>query len=157
MYSVRGLSAGSALVANSAVAALWNPSATAVVKVVYFSLFVQASLLGVATVVLNRISARGVAGSTITPVIQNDSKRGAAPPSGFLLDLGVYTTEPTLDGVPLGIGWPNNASLPGLGVTSVIPGGLWLPPGRGVAIINPDGATIAWTSSEVEFTVSEDQ
>jgi len=154
MYSVRGRSAATAATADHAIAALWNPHATARIKIVSFAVFKQGGA-GTAgdSIRLRRITARGTPGSTVTPGIAQHSERGIAPPSGALLDLAAYSVQPTLDTVDLGIGWTAPA-VQGAGIVLPVPGGLVLPPGSGVAIVQV--AATAWPASEITFYWLED-
>jgi hypothetical protein len=154
MYTVRGRTAATAATADHAIAALWNPHTTQRIKVVSFAIFKQggAGTAGDA-IRLRRITARGTAGSTVTPGIAQHSTRGIAPPSGAVLDLAAYTTQPTLDTVDLGIGWVAPA-VQGAGLVYPIPGGIEIPPGAGLAIIQV--AATAWPASEITFSWLED-
>lgn len=154
MYSVRGRTAATAATADHAVCALWNPHATQRIKVLSFALFAQSaapaagwSLRG------RRITARGTAGSTVTPGISNHSTRGVAPVSGVLLDLAAYSVQPTLDTVDLAIGYTFAASQ-GTGIVLPIPGGIEIGPGAGLALIQvPATASVVF---EVTFNWLED-
>lgn len=156
MYTVRGRSAATAATADHAICTLWNPHATQRVKVLQWSLFKQGGA-GAAgdSIRLRRISARGTPGSTVTPGISNHSELAAAPVSGLLLDLAAFTTQPTLlaSSVDMGIGW-DAAAVQGAGLVYPIPGGLIIPPGAGIAIIQVAGT--AWPASEVAFVWLED-
>ncbi|HYT45042.1 MAG TPA: hypothetical protein VEP90_22130, partial [Methylomirabilota bacterium] len=100
---------------------------------------------------LRRITARGTAGSTVTPGISNDSKRGAAPVSGYLLDLAAFTVQPTLDTVDMGIGFTFSA-VQGSGLVYPIPGGIEIGPGAGLACIQvPATASVTFDISTVSL------
>lgn len=154
MYTVTGVTAATGLVADSAICAMFNPHATHRIKIVQFQIFKNggAGVVGDA-IRMRRITARGTPGSTITPGIQSHSERGVAPVSGVLLDLSAYTVQPTLDLIDLGFGWTAPA-VQGAGIVLPIPGGIVIPPGAGLAIIQI--AATAWPASNVTFAWLED-
>lgn len=153
MYTVRGANAATAATADHAICAMWNPHATQRVKILQWSLFKAAAGAAGDRIRLRRITARGTAGSTVTPGISNHSERGAAPVSGVLLDLSAYSVQPTLDTIDMGIGW-DAAAVAGAGLVYPIPGGIVLPPGAGLAIIQV--VATAWPVSEISFSWLED-
>ncbi len=154
MYTVRGRTAATAATADHALFAMWNPHATQRIKIVSVAIFKQGGA-GTAgdSVRYRRITARGTAGSTVTPGIQNHSTRGVAPVSGVLLDLAAYTTQPTLDVSDLILGWTAPA-VQGSGIVYPIPGGVEVGPGAGLAVIQV-AATI-WPISEITVSWLED-
>lgn len=154
MYTVRGRSAATAATADHAICALWNPHSTTRIKVVSFAIFKQGGTGANGDAVrLRRITARGTAGSTVTPGISNHSNRGVAPVSGVLLDLAAYSGQPTLDSVDMGFGWCAPA-VQGAGIVYPIPGGIEIGPGAGLSLIQV--AAAAWPASEVAFSWLED-
>lgn len=155
MYTVRGRTAATAATANHTIATLWNPHASQRIKVVSFAVFKQGGA-GTAgdSFRLQRATARGTAGSTVTPDIDNHSERAVAPVSGALLDLASYgATQPTLDASELGIGWTAPA-VQGAGLVYPIPGGIIVPFGTGLSIVQV--AASAWPVSEIVFAWLED-
>src|SRR6266542_6986339 len=155
MYSVRGRSAATALTADHAICGLWNPHATQRIKVVSFAAFKQGGAGATGDAFrLRRTTARGTAGSTVTPTIANHDKRAVAPSSGVLLDLAAYSVQPTLDGtVDLGLGW-TAPGVAGAGIVIPFPGGIEIGPGAGIVVIQV-AATI-WPTTEVTFYWLED-
>jgi hypothetical protein len=155
MYSVRGRNAATAATADHAVWGFWNPHASQRIKVISFSMFAQgaAPAAGWAGRII-RTTARGTAGSTVTPGIQNHSTRGVAPPSGVLLDLAAYSAQPTLDTTATPIfGYPF-AAVQGSGFIYPIPGGIEIGPAAGIAF-----AQVPATASavmEITLTWMED-
>lgn len=136
MYSVNGRNAATAATADHAVWSLWNPHATQRVKLVSLSMFAQGAAPAAGWAGrLRRITARGTAGSTVTPVITSHSTRGAAPPSGLLLDLAAFTGQPTLDTAPDQSLRFVFAAVQASGIVYPIPGGLEIGPGAGIAFI----------------------
>ena len=135
MYSVGGRNAATAATANHAIWSLWNPHATQRIKVVSFSMFAQSAAPAAGFGVrLRRITARGTAGSTITPAITNHHRRVLAPPSGCLLDFAAFGTQPTLEGNDLVLPFVF-AAVQGSGIVYPIPAGLEIGPGAGIACI----------------------
>jgi len=97
-----------------------------------------------------RITARGTAGSTVTPDIDNHSIRGIAPPSGSVLDLAAFTVQPTLDGSDLGLGYVF-AAAQGSGLVYPIPGGIEIPGGTGLAMCQVGAVASAAFENAVSF------
>jgi hypothetical protein len=152
---VSGRTVATAGTSGHAAATLWNPHSTLAIVVYEISLFATTAPAASAAIAVQRISARGTAGSTVTPGIQNDSQYGAAPSSGSLLDLAVFTVQPTLIGTsvthalwrfPL-------AAVIGSGFVQPFPEGIRVPAGAGLAIINA-GAVIT-PASDVSFAFDE--
>lgn len=100
MYSVRGRNAAVASpAATEWVWNLWNPHSSQRIRIIYMQAVVQASPTATQSFGLSRSSTRGTPGSTVTPAIQNHSRRGVAPPAAPLLDLSQFTgTQPVIDG-----------------------------------------------------------
>lgn len=154
MYFIRGRSAATAATANHVIAQLWNPHASQRIRCYQFAVF--KTTVGVATDAfrLRRSTARGTAGSTVTPDIDNHSERAIAPVSGALLDLAAFSVQPTLDASELGPEFlPGN--IEGAGLRYDIPGGLAIPPGTGLAISQVTGA--AFPVSAIDFIWDEDK
>lgn len=150
-YAVRGRTAATAATANHAIATLWNPHSTKRVKVTEISIFKTAVGTAADALVLQRITARGTAGSTVTPDIDNSYEADVAPPSGPLLDLAAFTGQPTLATPPLK-GFVA-AAVAASGIVFPLPRELVIPPGTGLAIIQI-AATI-WPVSEIAFETVE--
>ncbi len=146
MHRVAGRTAATAAV-NNAVCALWNPHSTARIQVVEFGCFITAAGTAAQTIVLQRITARGTPGSTVTPNIENDDRRAVAPASGALLDLAAFTVQPTFTGelfrFPL-------ANVAGSGIQ--MPFDWTIPPGTGIAL---KAVLTAWPISDVNFAWRE--
>ena len=154
MYTVRGRSAATVATADHVIAQVWNPHASARIKVVSFAIFKQGGA-GAAgdSLRLRRSTARGTAGSTVTPDIDTHSERAIAPPSGFLLDLAAFSVQPTLDTSDFGIGWTAPAVV-GAGIVYPIPSGIVVPFGTGLVLVQV--AATVWPISEITFAVLED-
>lgn len=155
IYRISGRTVATAATANHGCAALWN-AATAY-RLAVWEIAICASGAAPAagcTILIQRISARGTAGSTVTPNIASDANRTLAPISGALLDLATYTVQPTVDA-------PTNGALYRWGLAAVQGSGviipfstpIYVPAGAGLAIIV--GAAVAIPASDVTFTWSE--
>lgn len=136
-YRVRGVNVATAATIDHALASVWNPSATKRIYLVECSYCAQAAPAGTSGLYLRRITARGTAGSTATPAAPNSEENDAVPDSGFLLDLAVFTVQPTLAAAPgMGLSW-NLAAVIGSGFVYPIAGrGIAIPPGTGIALLN---------------------
>lgn len=134
-FSVAGRSAATTATANHCGGALWNPSATKSIFVTQLS--GSKTVATVDNIGLVRISARGTAGSTVTPVAQNDYSFDAVPPSGALLDLGAYTAQPTIVAAGAYIWKWNTPAAIGSGFILPFPKPLEIPAGAGLAIVTP--------------------
>jgi len=154
MYTVRSITVATAATADHTIADLWNPHATQRIKVVSVAIFKRGGA-GTAgdNLRLKRATVRGTAGSTVTPDIDNHGERAVAPVSGVLLDLSAFSVQPTLDASDLGFGWVAPA-VQGAGIVMPIPGGIVIPPGTGLAIVQVQ-ATI-WPTSEITYSWLED-
>lgn len=146
-YRVAGRTAATAAV-NNAVCTLWNPSTAFRIHVIEFGVFITTAGTAAQTIIVQRATARGTAGSTVTPDIDNDSDRLLVPPSGALLDLAAYSAQPTFDASEL-FRFPL-ANVAGSGV--VIPFDVDIPPGTGLTL---KATLTAWPASDVNFNWRE--
>lgn len=155
-FAVRGRTVATAATADHCVAELWNPHSTQRIRVREIALnCIAAAPAAGASVYLRRSTARGTAGSTVTPGIQHDADRAIAPPSGALLDLAAFTGQPTFEtGGFWGWGF---AAVQASGVIypfgNWAPKGLVIPPAAGLCIVT--AAAVAIPASEVMFAVEE--
>lgn len=134
-YYVRGVNAGQSTAATDQVlAALWNPHASRRIRVVEASLFWPDFDVAGAGMYISRTTTRGTPGSTVTPDADNADDGATSPPSGALLDLSVFTVQPTLATPPVAIGGPVHTGN-GSGFLAEFPRGFWLPPSQGIAIV----------------------
>ena len=149
-YSVGGRSANTAATANHCAACLWNASGTKPIFLREVWLFKTVATADHQALV--RATARGTAGSTVTPDANNcwsDTK--IAPQSGAVLDLAAYSGQPTIAAPYLA-----RANMP----AAVGSGFIWvfnepyvIAPGNGAAIVTPP-ATILQAS---DFTFVWDE
>jgi hypothetical protein len=85
-----------------AVAQLWNPSSTRRIEVVEVAIFDTDFDAIQFTWLVSRSSARGATPTaTITPDADNAHQADSVPPSGAVLEMGPFTTQPTLATPPL--------------------------------------------------------
>lgn len=150
IYYISGISGAVPLTADSAMGSLWNPSSTKRIKVLELCSFYQTgtALTAPYQVYISRITARGNATTTITPTAANDAEGVTAPTSGALLDVTYLTTWPTLAGAPYMITPMIYQSGHGQGFCYPLPRGIWVPPGRGLALVqaNADNSSGHTTS-----------
>jgi hypothetical protein len=148
---VRGRTAATAAPADAAACALWNPHATLAIVVYEISLFATTAPAAGSTAVIKRITARGTQTTTVTPSIENDTQRGAAPSSGAVLDLA-YSAQPTKAADPSMWG-TILAAVIGSGFQQPFPEGIRVPAGTGLAITA--GAAVIVPVSDVSFAFNE--
>jgi hypothetical protein len=134
MYNAQGVTAATAATANHAVTQLWNPHSTQRIRVVSLAYSATAAPGAGSRWKMRRTSARGTAGSTITPSIDSHSERGIAPPSGALVDLAAFSAQPTFSGDNTGFGWVL-AAVAASGIVYPFPRGIVIPAGQGLALV----------------------
>jgi hypothetical protein len=153
MYRVSGRSGATAGTDAHALAALWNPHGTARIIVTQIEVCATAAPGAGAGLELRRITARGTPGSTITPTIENDDRRAIAPPSGALLDLAVYSGQPTPVAAAGALHSWVYAAVAASGIiypcASSNSLGITIPPSTGLALLNT--SAIIFPISEVTF------
>lgn len=147
VYMARGRTAASAATIDHGVAALWNPHATARLTIHQIWICVTAAPGAGSGVALRRLSARGTAGSTVTPAAVNDIEGAIAPVSGALIDLATYSVQPTLVTGVLAA-WTFGA-VSGAGMIMDFPRGVEVPAGAGVGLVN--AAAVAVPATDVTF------
>lgn len=152
LAAVRGLTTATAATADHAIAAVWNPHATKRISLLELAIFAAAAPGAAAGFYLRRISVRGTAAAAAAPGIPNSYQGDTAPVSGWALDLGAYTVQPTLAaGAGIGYGFVF-AAVAASGI--VLPlRGIEIPPGAGLALLNR--AAIAVPACEISATVTE--
>ena len=83
-HSVRGATAATAATADHAICALWNASSSRRIVVRELGIFKTGAGTAADSLYLSRISARGTAGSTVTPDIDNDWAAASVAASGII-------------------------------------------------------------------------
>ena len=150
-YVVGGKGAATAATADHAIAGIWNPSTSKRIKVLEVHAFLITAVA--VEVVLRRTTARGTAGSTITPTSVNEMEQIANPPSGFLLDLAAFTVQPTLAGTTNDLHGAQIPAAIGAGIMWVMSGeGLEIPAGAGIALTSRVAAA---AQARVNFVVED--
>ena len=158
VYSVRGFpQATGSGVADVAIAQLWNNDTLKRVSVLEVGVHVAGLTGGRAS--LARTTVRGTPNSTVTPDGDNAWDNDDVPPSGVLLDLAVFSTQPTLaDPRVWGMCIRDAASVAGsggVGFVWTMPRGFWVPPQAGLSIQAMDADVVSWVASEVYFVWEE--
>lgn len=134
-FSVGGRTAATVATANHAGAQLWNASTTKSIFVTQISW--SKTVATADNVGIVRSSARGTAGSTVTPAQQNDFAYDAAPPSGALLDLAAFSVQPTLiSSTAYMFRWHLPAAV-GAGFILPLPQPIEVPQSTGLVIVTP--------------------
>ena len=138
---------------DHAIVGLWNPSSTRALDLYELACVFQAAAPAAGVgFVTRRATARGTAASTITPTAEHHHRRQAAPDSGFLVDLGPYSVQPTLTAGELYPMWSFSA-VQASGLVLPIPRGLEIPPGTGLIFVNM--AAVIFAASQWGFVVDE--
>jgi len=152
-YYVRGFTAATAATANHVIAELWNPGTLSGrrIEVVEVAIFKAGAGTANDSIFLERTTAKGTSGSTVTPDADNAGQADSTPPSGATLELAAFTVQPTLAS-PGMYGWVAPA-VAGAGIIIPIPRVIVIPAGTGLAIVQR-AATI-WPTSEVSFVFED--
>lgn len=150
-YYVNGTTAATAATDQHAIAEIWNPSSTRTIQLLEVAVVVFAAPGAGAGFLIRRSSARGTAGSTVTPGTAEHSRNEAAPDSAFVLDLAAFTVQPTLVAGDLS-GWVF-AAVTASGIVLPLPRGIEILPGAGLCLVNR--AAIAFPTAEVSVVVEE--
>lgn len=132
-HRLAGRSGATAATAGHAAAELWNPHATQRITLREFWICATTAPAAGAGVALRRTTARGTAGSTLTPVLANDTHRGSVSASVSVLDFAVFSAQPTLETSPNLWQW-TFAAAAASGVSGPIE--IDIPPGTGLAWVN---------------------
>lgn len=135
VYHVHGLTGTvSGAASPLSVFGLWNPSSTRRIRLLELSCFWRDFDIAGVSFYLARTTARGTAGSTVTPDGDNSDGDTSAPPSGALLDLCTYSVNPTAATPDLmALGTMGTAA--GGGFDQPISRGIWIPAGSGVVVL----------------------
>ncbi len=152
IYYVNGTTAATAATNQHAILQVWNPSTTRTIELLEVSLVATTAPGAGAGFLTRRSTARGTAGSTVTPTAEHHARREAVPDSGFLLDLAAFSAQPTLAAGDLAPAWVY-AAVAASGIVYPLPRGIEIPPGTGLCLVNR--AAIAFPISEVGIIVSE--
>jgi hypothetical protein len=151
LYRVGFRSTASVATINTVAFSVWNPHATARVRLTEFKCFVPTA--AAVNGAIRRISARGTASATQTPLIGNEDGRMIAPPSGFVVDTA-WSVAPTLDASSVNAEQFYIGAVAGSGVILVFGSeGITLPPGAGIGFLTTQAA--AFPACDVTLVVQE--
>jgi hypothetical protein len=144
-YTISGLPAATAATIDHCIAELWSPTTRIAVKKV-----VIVTTTGVLTMPrIARTTAKGTAGSTLTPTIVNEHDRNIAPPTAVTMELSAFSVQPTLEALRL-----DSAHLPaaiGAGwIWDWSDDPIWIPAANGLAIT--EGIASASAATVVTFS-----
>ncbi|HXI14818.1 MAG TPA: hypothetical protein VNM48_00505 [Chloroflexota bacterium] len=128
-YRISGRTAATTATLGNAAVGIWNPHATQRLLLIEFGIFATTAPAASASFTIRRITARGTVTTSLTPTLVNDIARGAAPPSGALLDLA-YSAQPTLEALNL-FDFPFAAAI---GSGMIYPTAIEIPPGAGIVL-----------------------
>jgi hypothetical protein len=131
---------------------IWNPSSVRTISLLeasYFAVGTPGAGMGFVT---RRSTARGTAGSTITPTAEHHARREAAPDSAFVIDLAAFSVQPTLAAGELAPCWVA-AAVAASGFIYPVPRGIEIPPGTGLCFVNR--AAIVFQDGEWGFVIEE--
>lgn len=158
-YSVGGrMNAATAATLDDVAAHLWNPSGTKSIFVAEIHVVKTAATVDHHKLIRST-TAGTTPGATITPDADNAYSRQATPPSGAVLYVANFATEPTLAGPEIarqnlpaaagaGFAWVFGNGQPGLGIE--------VPPGTGLAVAVPEvGTEVAIQISDFTFVWDE--
>jgi hypothetical protein len=152
LYLAQGTTAATAATDQHAIAEIWNPSSTLTLIIRRIVLVAFAPPGAGAGYLVRRSSAKGTAGSTVTPGAASHLRNpGTAPQSSFTLELAAFTGQPTLVSGDLD-GWVF-AAVAASGIVMPYPEGIEIGPGTGLCLVNR--AAIVFPTSEVTFLVEE--
>jgi hypothetical protein len=151
-YSVGGRPPDTGGAINDVQCALWNPASPP--NPIYFVAFFHAGTVAAGAAVrigFNRITTRGTPATTVTPTIENDWEDYVAPTSGAVLDLCLYSVQPTLSTPYMGR-WHANVN-PGECPIIFIPVKPYrINPGEGLAISSVQASIIGGGDVTFEWT-----
>lgn len=149
-YAVNGKTAATAATIDHAIAEVWNPSTSKRIKLM--QLWVAKQAAGAADEpVLRRSTAKGTAGSTVTPGSVQEYEQIAAPPSAFTLELAAFSVQPTLAAGPMH-GFVLPASI-GSGIIWVFDEPVEIKAGEGVVLTT--GIALAFPVSRITAVVED--
>lgn len=128
-FSIAGRNTTTAATADLSFGTFWNNHATADLYVVTLAIH---KFSGRTDCTIRRATARGTPASTVTPDIDNDYLKLAAPLAG-VLDLGSYSVQPTVD--PSFVYRYGEAGAgAGAGLELVFGDGIRIPAGEGLTV-----------------------
>ena len=151
IYLITGRTTATGAVANVAAAGIWNPHATARIRLK--EIWIASTTAGVSNIGLLRTSARGTATGRAVVLSENVGNDNASL-SGFSIDLA-YTVQPTYVTATGYLGRWNLPAAVGAGVILTMPGeqGIAIYAGAGIALVTP--TAVIFPVSDVTFVIDE--
>lgn len=131
---------------------IWNPASARSIVLWEFSYFAVGTPGAGMGFVTRRSTARGTAGSTVTPTAEHHGRRQAAPDTAFVIDLAAFSAQPTLAAGELAPCWVAPA-VSASGLILPIPRGIEIPAGTGLCFVNR--AAIIFQDGEWGFVIEE--
>lgn len=153
-YSVSGRTASSSSTGIDAIAQLWNPSTTRVLRFQECQLCVAANLpITINPLYLVATSVRGTAGSTVTPDVDNAWDADDAPASGALLDLAAFSVQPTFGASRKSVVMGGVAVVPSSGqtFTFLTPEEMLILPETGLMLVYDPSGSQVFPAADVTF------
>lgn len=133
-YSVAGRAPNTAATANHCAAQLWNPSTT--ISIYVHEIHVAQTTATVSNLMVSRSTARGATpATTVTPDIDSNYEGVLAPASAAVLELALFSTQPTL-AVPPRLQWNLPAAI-GSGLMWVFAEPWRVLPTNGICVATP--------------------
>jgi hypothetical protein len=152
-YRVNFLSVATGATIDHGIVQIWNPSTVRRIALVQFGFLATTAPVAGSGFVFRRSTARGTPGSTITPAAAHETEGGAAvPDSGFLIDLAVFSVQPTLAAGEMDPFWLPPATIASGGILPVVPR-IVIPPGQGLVAVNR--AAFIFPVSEFGLVIEE--
>lgn len=154
MYTISGITVATAATDAHCILEVWNPHSTRPVTVKEIMFLATTAPAAGAGFVTRRSTAKGTAGSTITPTIEHHTERLAAPDTAFTLEIAAFSAQPTLAAGELGPAWLFPATIAsGALIPVVTPVGIRIPGGQGLCFVNR--AAVIFPVSEFTIVVTE--
>lgn len=150
-YTIGGRSAATAATANIPYAELWNPHSTK--RITVREIWIANTVATIMNTGVLRSSARGTAGSTVTPGTGSGRLDLTAPQSGALLDLASFSVAPTYIGAADYLGRWNLPAAIGAGIIHVFSPGVEVGPGAGLCVVTP--VAVIGQPSDITFVWEE--
>ncbi len=150
VFVIAGRTTATAATINVAAAGIWNPHATARIRLT--EIWIASTTAGASNIGLLRTSATGTRTARAVVLSENIGNDNASI-SGFSIDLA-YTVQPTYVSATAYLGRWNLPAAIGAGVILTMPGaGIAIYPLAGIALVTP--AAVILPVSDVTFVIDE--
>ena len=104
-FSVRGFTAATTANADHCIAELWNPDSLKRITLFEGGLFKANAGTAGDSIYICRTTAKGTAGSTLTPTASNAWSGDDVPASLATVELSAFSVQPTRQAAPFLWGW----------------------------------------------------